>query len=81
MAITAGEARKNLLPLIEQVHDDRTAIEIISKRGDAVLVAIDDYRALQETGHLLRSRANVRRLLGSLDRARAGKTQEHELDR
>ncbi len=81
MAITASEARKNLFPLIEQVNNDRTPIEITSKRGDAVLIAIADYRALEETAYLLRSPANVRRLLKSLDQARSGNTQEHQLDR
>ena len=60
MAITASEARKNLFPLIEQVNDDRTPVEITSRRGDAVLIGIDDYRALEATAHLLRSRAHGR---------------------
>ena len=81
MASTASEARKNLFPLIEQVNADRTPIEITSKRGDAMLIAMDDYRALEETAHLLRSPANVRRLLESLEQARAGSVQAHELDR
>jgi len=81
MAITASEARKNLFPLIEQVNQDRTPVEITSKRGDAVLMAIDDYRALEETAYLLRSPANVRRLLESLDQARSGTAEEHELER
>ena len=81
MAITASEARKNLFPLIEQVNQDRTPIEITSKRGDAVLMAVDDYRALEETAYLLRSPANVRRLLESLEQSRVGDVQERELDR
>jgi len=81
MAITASEARKNLFPLIEQVNADRTPVEITSKRGDAVLISGDDYRALEETAHLLRSPANARRLLESLDQARSGVVEEHELDR
>ena len=81
MAITASEARKNLFPLIEQVNADRTPVEITSKRGDAVLMSGDDYRALEETAHLLRSPANARRLLESRDQARDGDVQEHELDR
>ncbi len=81
MAITASEARKHLFPLIEQVNEERTPVEITSKRGDAVLISIDDYRALEETAHLLRSPANVRRLFTSLEDARAGTVQEHELDR
>jgi antitoxin YefM len=47
MAITASEAHKNLFPLIEQVNDDRTPIEITSRRGDAVLLARADYQALE----------------------------------
>lgn len=81
MAISASEARKNLFPLIEQVNRDRTPIEITSKRGTAVLISIDDYRALEETAHLLRSPTNARRLLESLDHARAGTVEEHQLDR
>ena len=81
MAITASEARKNPFPSIEQVNDDHTPVEITSKRGDAVLIAIEDYRALEATAYLLRSPANVRRLVESLDQARSGSVQEHELDR
>jgi antitoxin YefM len=81
MAITASEARKNLFPLIEQVNEDRTPVEITSKRVDAVPIGIDDYRALEETAYLLRSPAHVRRLLESLGQARSGTVQEHELDR
>ena len=81
MAITASEARKNLFPLIQQVNDDRNPVEITSKGGDAVLLSLADYQALEETAHLLRSPANVRRLLESLDQARAGKVQARTLDR
>ena len=81
MAITASEARKNLFPLIEQVNLDRNPIEITSKRGDAMLISVDDYRSLEETAYLLRAPANVRRLLESLDEARSGKAVPHELDR
>jgi antitoxin YefM len=81
MAITASEARRNLFPLIEQVNDDRTPIEITSKRGDAVLISRADYEALEETAHLLRSPANARRLLESLTQAQRGERQEHPLAR
>jgi antitoxin YefM len=81
MAITASEARKNLFPLIEQVNNDRAPVEITSRRGDAVLMSRADYNALEETAHLLRSPANARRLLESLDQAAAGDLQEHPLKR
>jgi antitoxin YefM len=79
VAVTASEARKNLFSLIDQVNQDRTPVEITSRRGDAVLLSIDDYRALEETAYLLRAPANVRRLLESLDQARSGKATEHDL--
>ena len=49
VAITASEARRALFPLIEKVNDDRSAIEITSKRGNAVLMSAEDYAAWQET--------------------------------
>lgn len=79
MAITASEARKNLFPLIEQVNEDRTPVEITSRRGDAVLISRDEFDALQETAHLLRSPRNARRLLESLDQAVNGQREEHDL--
>lgn len=81
MAITASEARKNLFPLIEQVNNDRTPLEINSRRGDAVLISRDEYEALEETAHLLRSPANARRLLESLVQAQQGEREEHPLSR
>lgn len=81
MAISASEARKNLFPLIEQVNNDRTALEINSRRGDAVLLSREDYEALEETAHLLRSPANARRLLESLAQAQQGEREERSLSR
>ena len=79
MAVTASEARKNLFPLIERVNSDRSAVEITSKRGDAVLISRAEYDSLEETAHLLRSPKNARRLLDSLDQAAKGERREHKL--
>lgn len=79
MAITATEARRRLFPLIEQVNADRSAIEITSKRGSAVLLSRDDYEALEETAYLLRAPANARHLLESLSQAAAGDAEEYPL--
>lgn len=81
MAITASEARKNLFPLIQQVNDDRTPIEITSRRRDAVLISRADYLALEETAHLLRAPANAKRLIESLQQAQSGRVEEQELTR
>lgn len=81
MSISASEARKTLFPLIERVNEDQEAIEIVSRKGNAVLMPADEYAAWQETAYLFRSPSNARRLLDAYDRARAGKTEVHELDR
>lgn len=81
MAITASEARKNLFPLIEKVNDDRAPVEITSKRGNAILMSVDDYEAWQETAYLFRSPANARRLLDAADALERGEAEAHELDR
>ncbi|MEX2625714.1 MAG: type II toxin-antitoxin system prevent-host-death family antitoxin [Ilumatobacteraceae bacterium] len=81
MAITASEARRNLFALIKQVNDDGNVMEISSRGGDAVLISRDEYDALEETAHLLRSPANARHLLESMDQARRGERVERDLDR
>ncbi|MDN5901031.1 MAG: type II toxin-antitoxin system prevent-host-death family antitoxin [Brachybacterium sp.] len=81
MSISASEARKTLFPLIERVNDDRDAVEIVSRRGNAVLMPAEEYAAWQETAYLFRSPANARRLLDAYERARTGDTQTHDLDR
>ena len=81
MAVTASEARKNLFPLIEQVNAHRTPVEITSRRGDAVLMSGADYDALEETAHLLRVPANARHLLESLQQAKTGQRDPHDLVR
>ena len=73
MSITASEARRMLFPLIEQVNDDRTVVEIVSRRGNAVLMSADDYAALEETAYLLRTPENVRRLLTAYTDALEGR--------
>ena len=80
MGISASEARKRFLPLIEQVNDDRTPIEITSRRGTAVLMSLDDYNALEESAYLPRSPANVARLITGIDQARAGDFAPYDLD-
>jgi antitoxin YefM len=73
MSITASEARRNLFPLIEQVNDDHTAVEIVSRRGNAVLMSAEDYAAMAETAYLLRSPENARRLHAAYTDALAGR--------
>ena len=53
--ITASHARTNLYRLLEETAQSSEPIQITGKRGNTVLVSADDWRALQETVHLLSS--------------------------
>jgi antitoxin YefM len=52
-SITATEARKILYRLLDEVSQSHEPVEITGKRGSAVLVGEEDWRAVQETLHLL----------------------------
>ena len=47
--ITATRARKDLYRLVDLVQDTHEPVEISGRRGNAVLVGEDDWRAIQET--------------------------------
>ncbi len=51
--LTASEARANLYRLIDQAADSHEPILIAGKRSSAVLVSEEDWKAIQETMHLL----------------------------
>ena len=78
-AITATDARKGLFGLIQQVNDDHTAIEVVSRHGNAVIMSKDDYDAMTETAYLLRTPANAERLLEAIERVRRGEFEQHDL--
>jgi prevent-host-death family protein len=48
-SITATEARKQLYKLVDDVQESHEPVQITGKRGSAVLVSEDDWRAVQET--------------------------------
>ena len=50
--ITATEARKSLYRILDQVSETHEPIQITGKRGNAILISEDDWRALQETLYL-----------------------------
>ena len=51
--ITATEARRQLYRLVDEVQESHEPIQITGKRGNAVLVGEDDWRAVQETLYLV----------------------------
>jgi antitoxin YefM len=51
--ISATEARKQLYKLLDDVAQSHEPVQITGKRGSAVLVSEDDWRAVQETLYLV----------------------------
>ena len=78
-AVSATDARKSLFGIIRQVNNDHTAVEVVSRLGNAVIMSKDDYDAMTETAYLLRNPANAERLLAAVERARRGEFEQHDL--
>jgi prevent-host-death family protein len=51
--MTATKARANLYKLLDEVADTHQPVLITGKRANAVLIAEDDWRAIEETMYLL----------------------------
>ena len=79
-AISYTAARANLSKTMEQVCNDHAPIIITRKReSPVVMLSLEDYQAMEETAYLLRSPANTRNLLESIESLKAGKGIEREL--
>jgi antitoxin YefM len=71
--ITYSEVRSRLAETMEKVCDDHAPIVITRKNSrSVVMMSLDDYEALEETAHLLRSPKNARRLLESIAELESG---------
>lgn len=79
-AITYTSARENLAATMDKVCEDRDPVIITRKREQAVvMMSLDEYEALEETAYLLKSPANARRLLESIQQLDQGKGSSREL--
>ncbi len=63
-----SEARAKYAEVLNAVTDDREEIVITrAGREPVVIVSLEDYESLKETAYMLRSPANARRLLASIE--------------
>jgi len=70
--LTATEARSKLYRLIDEAASSHEPIVITGKRGSAVLISEDDWRAIQETLFLL----NIPKMRESIQRGLATPLEE-----
>ncbi|OIQ83560.1 antitoxin YefM [mine drainage metagenome] len=81
-AITYTFARENLAATMDEVCADRAPITVTRSGGQqaVVMLSLDEYEALEETAHLLRSPANAKRLLASVRKLESGKGKARKID-
>lgn len=68
-----SESRAHYAETLNKVADDREEV-VINRAGHepVVMVALADYESLKETAYLMRSPANARRLLASVQELESG---------
>ncbi len=73
--VTYTNFRQHLARYLDMTEQDCEEIIISRSKGrNAILVSLDDFLSLQETAHLLSSKANRKHLEKSLGEAKKGKT-------
>ena len=78
--VSYTELRANLATYMDRVCDDRAPLHVTRQNArSVVMLAEEEYDALIETLHLLRSPANAARLLRSIKEADAGSMSERPL--
>ena len=78
--IAYTDARNQLTRLMDGVAKDRKPITITRNgTGIAVLIAMEEYEAMEETLHLLSTPANAQRIQCGLSDYAAGKFQDGAL--
>jgi antitoxin YefM len=71
--ISDSEVRQNFSTTMNAAIDDGEPVLITRQRGgNCVLIAQQDFEAMEETAYLLRSPANAARLLQSIERIGKG---------
>lgn len=78
--ITYSELRNNLKKMMDKACNDHETVIVNRKNhADVVMLSLADYESLQETAYLLRSPANAKRILESVESFRNGEGTERDL--
>jgi len=74
-AVTYSAFRRNLKSFLDKVYNDHAPLIIARKNNEnVVLVSVDEYNSLIETGYLLGNAANAAHLRESIAQYNSGKT-------
>jgi antitoxin YefM len=73
--------RQHLAKYMDEVCDSHAALHVTRQNArTVVLLSEEEYEGMVETLHLLRSPANARRLMRSINNAKTGKLINREID-
>lgn len=74
------EFRKNLAESLDMVNDNSEIVVVSRSKGkNVVVMALEEYNSMQETLHLVGSKANQRQLDEATIELRLGKFSKHPL--
>jgi antitoxin YefM len=69
------EARQNFAAMMDSAISDFAPVLITRQKGEScILMSLKEYESMEETFYLLRSPANAKALLTSIEEINAGKT-------
>ena len=73
-AISYTDLRTSLASAMDRVCEDHEPL-IVTRNGkqSVVMLSLEDYKAMEETAYLLRTPANIRRVLAAVAQLNAGK--------
>ena len=78
--VSYTELRSKLAKYMDKVCDSRTPLHVTRQNArTVVMISEDEYEAIMETLHLLKSPANAARLLRSIEEADKGQLVERDL--
>ncbi len=79
-AVNYSEARKNLASIMDSVCDSSDVVVVTRRKSrPVVIMSLDEYNSIQETGYLLRNPANAERLRESIEDMKKGNVVERQL--
>lgn len=77
---STSKFRKDIKRYIDEIDQDQEPLVVTrSDNVSVVVLPLATYNSYAETDYLLRSPANAKRLQRSIEQARAGKVEKHDL--
>jgi antitoxin YefM len=74
------EFRNNLAESLNAVNNDKEIVVVSRSKGkNVVVMSLEEYNAIQETLHLISSKANQKRLDAAIEEMNKGSWEKHDL--